>query len=213
MLKFTAAPEDVSLTARLEQDLNAKGVGQGAASILVAALSPKGVENPQVQQAIIAALDDGSHIIPVLTQPMPLPRMIDHLTPLDFSQSYPLEALISQIAFIQSGKALLPLKVRTPNVKQSNRLAGYVLIALVVLMFAFGIYIIGVQGVEFPEQEYNRVATEVQLTIDSSVNSFATTNLPHSTVEAENFPATVRAAPTAQRPFLSATATALAESN
>lgn len=211
MLKFTTVPEDAALAARLEQELNAKGVGQGATSILVAVLSPKGVENPQVQEAVIAALDDGSHIIPVLAQPMALPRMIDHLTPLDFSQSYPLEALISQIAHIQSGKAPLPLKVRTPKVKKSNRVFGCSLLLIVVLMFAFGLYIVGVQGVEFPEQEYNQVATEVQLTIDASVNSFAATNLPHSTAEAENFPATVRAAPTAQRPFLSATATALVE--
>jgi hypothetical protein len=211
MLKFIAAPGDAALAARIEQDLTSKGVGQGATPILVAVLSPQGIESAPVQQEIISALDNSSHIIPIITQPMMLPRMIDHLTALDFSQGYPMDALISQIALVQSGRAPLPLRVLTPKVRQSNRMAAYVLVALALMMFFVGVYIIGVQGVEFPEREYDQVSTEVKMTIDASVNNFAATNLPRSTSEAENFPATVQAAPTAQRPLLSATATALVE--
>jgi hypothetical protein len=42
--------------------------------------------------------------------------------------------------------------------------------------------------------------------------SYVRANLPHTTQEAQNFPATIQAAPAAQRPFLIATSTAMAES-
>jgi len=216
MLTMSYAPEDAALAVQLEQDLRAAGYEVGEkpnpGGILVAVLSPGAIEDAGVQQDIIAALDANSHIIPVLAQPLDggLPHMIDHLPPLDFSRETNLDVLLRQVEAVSSGQAGLTVKARTPRVQKLNRDAALVLLALALLMFAAGVYLVGAGRVEFPNAEYNTIYTEVQSTIDAEVNNFAATNLPRSTDEALNFPATVRAAPTGQRPFLAATATAAA---
>ena len=215
MLTVTYANEDTELAKRLIQDLKTKGhsvsetAQTGEDHIFIAIVSPSSNADERVQTSITAALDNSQHIIPVMAQAAPLPKWIDHLKPLDFTAGYPITALIDHIALLSSSNAGLPLKVLTPAARTKNRNSGYWLFALALLWFILGVVLVGFFGIQAPREEYNTVNTEVAATIIVIIQG----NLPHSTDEAANFPATVQAVPTAQRPLLVATATAMATRN
>ncbi|MEZ4667638.1 MAG: hypothetical protein R3E39_06935 [Anaerolineae bacterium] len=212
MLTITHAQEDAQLAHKLINDLTKQGQAisetpqKGREHILIAVISPASNNDLQVQTAITDALDNSQHIIPVLAQAAVLPKWIDHLKALDFTDSYPLDTLIKQIELLSSGKAGLPLKVLTPRARGKNRNVGYWLAALALVWFILGIILVGFFGIQAPREEYNNIDTEVAATVMVILEG----NIPHSTEEAANFPATVQAAPTAQRPLLEATATAIA---
>jgi hypothetical protein len=105
---------------------------------------------------------------------------------------------------LSSSNATLPLKVLTPTVIRKNRNYGYWLALIVIIWFIFGVILVGFFGIQAPRDEYNNVNTQAAATIQGYLRR----NQPHTTEDAVNFPATVQAAPTAQRPFLIATATA-----
>lgn len=211
MITVVNAPGDSDIAARLRQDLQAAaylpgdGLPAGADHLLVAVLSPEANADPSVGQAIITALDNGQHVIPVLAKPAPVPKLIDHLTVLDFSERYDADALRGCAAALTAPGAGRPLKVMTPKVRQANRRAGVWLGALALLWLVIGLVLVGVFRVQAPLEEFNNVDTMEAVTIQAAVGR----NLPHSTQEAENFPLTIEAAPTAQRPLLIATGTAL----
>ncbi len=206
-----SAPGDAALADRVRQDLQAAGYAlvdtppAEAGHILVAVLSPAGGSDPAVNAAITTALDNGQHVLPVLAQAAPLPKWIDHLAVLDFSDHYDAEALRQYAAALAAPGAARPLKVITPRVQAANRRAGLWLGALAVLWLVIGLVLVGVFHVQAPLEEFNTVDTLEAATIQAAVGR----NLPRSTQEAENFPLTIEAAPTAQRPLLIATGTAL----
>ena len=199
MPTIVASSADAKLAAQIDIDVREANVTNIRALIVV--MSPRANEDETVQAAIIRAWDDGLRIIPVLAARTPLPRMIEHLEPIDFSVGYDFEALRARL--LDSG---MPLKVHTPTVRTANRRAAYVAVAVAVLWFLIGLLLIGGGAVAFPEEEYDAVETEVVLTR----NALLERNIPHSTQEAAEFPSTLQAAPTAQRPYLIATATAQA---
>jgi hypothetical protein len=209
MLMLTYAPGDAPLADRLRADLQSAGhsftetIQKGA--ILVAVLSPHAVAETQVMATITQAMDAGLHVIPVLAADVPLPALIDHLEPLDFSDPYPLATLQTRIAQLSRPDTRPPLRARTPAVRASNRRFGYVLVALAVLWFLIGIILVGGYGIQAPQEEFNTVSTLEFATIQVYLGR----NQPHTTEDALNFSSTVQAAPTAQRPLLIATATAL----
>lgn len=211
-LVLTYSPQDANLAGRLEKDLQAANftvqpvLSGERRDILIALISPAGSVDQSVQNTIIQALDNGQHIIPLLIGPAMLPKLINHLKSLDFGQGYPLNALLDRIAAVSSPDAGLPLKVLTPSARRKNSSTAYWLAILAVIWFVIGIVAVGVFGIQMPADEYNNVDTEVAATI----NVYVDQNLPRSTEDAINFPATIQAAPTAQRPFLIATATAMA---
>jgi len=87
-----------------------------------------------------------------------------------------------------------------------------VLAVAVLVMFAVGLYAVGVLHIQAPIQEFNSVDTEVALTVDKLVAPvMATYELyyPHSTQDAINYPSTLAAIPTVYRPLVAATATAI----
>lgn len=206
MFKIVNAPADAALAARLEADLRAAGALPVPAGLLVAVLSPAAAANSDVQAALEAALDAGQPILPVLAAPTALPKLIDHLPALDFSQGYDAAALRRAVEALAAPDAGLPLKVITPRVRRANRRIGYWLAALAIFWFVTGLILVGVFGVQAPRREYDAVETEIVLTRDYYLEQ----NRPRTTEDAANFPATLQAAPTAQRPFLIATATAIA---
>lgn len=212
MLIIAYASQDAELAQRLINDLKTKGHSisetpqTGGEHILLALISPASNANESVQTNLTTALDSSQHIIPVMVQSAPLPKWIDHLKPLDFTAGYPLNTLIEQISLLSSSNAGLPLKVLTPAARSKNRNSGYWLFALALLWFILGVVLVGFFGIQAPREEYNTINTEVAATIIVIIQG----NLPRSTEDALNFPATVQAAPTAQRPLLVATATALA---
>ncbi len=212
MLTVIQAAADVKLAERIKADLRQAGyslqeaVSERREDILVALISPAGNNDADMQEAIIQALDSGQHIIPVIASPAALPKLIDHLAVVDFSGGYDFTALKRRIEALSAPDAGLPMKVLTPRTREKNRNVGYWLAALVLVWFIVGVILVGIFGIQAPREEYNTLATEVGAT----VNAYVERNLPHSTQDAANFPATIQAAPTAQRPLLVATATARA---
>jgi hypothetical protein len=202
MVKIIHAPADSGLAEKIKQDLANHAPEETASGQVIAVLSAAAVTDSNVEAAIVASLERGERIIPVIAEPTTLPEIIEHLTPVDFSQGYQFEALRDRLA-----NAGTPMKVRTPSVRKLNRLDGYVLIAFVLFCFVVALFFVAGGAVRNPDTEYAAVETAVVLTR----NYYVDANLPRSTQEAAEFPRTVQAAPTALRPILSATATAVAE--
>jgi hypothetical protein len=209
MITVVNAAEDQELASRLRHDLQAAGytigetVQAGAGHILVVVLSPEG--SAIVTQAIIEALDNNQHIIPVLARPGPIPKLIDHLTVVDFSQQYDPEAVRNYAAALSAPGAGRPMTVITPKVRRANRRIGLWLAGLSVIWFIIALILVGVFHIQAPAEEFNNMYTMDAVTIQAAVGR----NLPRTTQDALNFPMTLQAAPTAQRPLLIATATAM----
>lgn len=198
-LTVTFAPADAALAQQIQADASRLPATRDT---LIAVIAP----DPGVQQAILAALDADHAIVPVLTGSAILPKLIEHLPAVDFTQGYNFAVLAERVQAAQTADAL-HMKVRTPSVQAANRRAGYVVAVAAIIMFVVGLYGVGVLGIQRPEDEYDLVETEVILTRDGYIDAA----LPRSTEDAANFEATVRAAAPTLRPILAATATALAE--
>jgi nitrate reductase NapE component len=211
-LVLAYAQEDALLGSRLEKDLQAKGweiqpqLAPDAHNIFIVFISPSSNADQAVQGTLIDALDRLLQIIPVQAASAPLPKLIDHLQVVNFAEGYPLDALLGRINIAISPNAPRPLKVLTPTRRRNNRGVATWLAILAVIWFIIGVVLVGFYGIQAPTEEYNSVDTEVAATIQEYLRA----NIPHSTEEAINFPATVQAAPTAQQPLLIATATAMA---
>jgi hypothetical protein len=195
MTRLIYAAQDGALAERIERDF------QDVSGQVIVILSPAAAQDEQVQAAINQSLDKGERLIPVLAAPTPLPEIIEHLEPVDFSVRYDADALRARLT-----DAGTPMKVRTPAVRKLNRFDGYFMLAVVLFCFVVGLFFVAGGVIRNPDAEYAAVETEIVLTR----NYYVDANLPHSTQEAAEFASTVQAAPTALRPFLSATATAVA---
>ena len=189
MITLIYAPADEKLARRIEADLAQSGLAV-AEKVALLLWSPDAASDASVNQAVAAARADGQRILPIMAQPARLPTEIT-AEPVDFTLTYNFNAL----------KGWLLLKP-----VPSNRRTLIVLVVAALLMFAAALYMVGVGGIQAPEEEYNAISTEAMQTIQV----FLERNLPHNTQEAANFPATLEHAPTAQRPLLIATATARA---
>jgi len=211
MITLAYDPQDAALAQRLAKDLTAQGfsigdmLAPGKENLLIAFASPAGNKNPAVQEVITQAFDNGQHAIVVNAQAAPVSKFINHLKTFDFTNGYPLAALVEQIKLLTSPQAGLPLKVLTPKTRVKNRGVALWLAIVVLMSFIVGLVLVGFFRIQAPVEEYNTVDTEVAATVANIV----ATNLPHSTQDAVNFPATVQAVTTAQRPLLIASATAL----
>jgi hypothetical protein len=214
MIKVTHAPGDALLGARLEQDLRKAGyelsdtVGQGRDALLIALVSPQSNAEPVVQGDIIRALDSHLHIIPVMAATAPLPKLINNLPPLDFTEGkYPFDALQQTVDALLMPDAPRPLTALTPSRRKANQRAGLFLLIPVVLMFIAGIYLVGVMGVQYPQAEYDIQETA---RVDQRNTLIAPTLdliLPRTTADALAFEITVTALPTRLRDFAAETAT------
>jgi hypothetical protein len=215
MLSLIYSRHDEAAANALRERLTTAGYTIGSVSPkredpVIVLLSPTALNDQDAQNALFSALDVGHHIIPVTTEPMTLPKYIDHLTPVDRTH---FEALRAAIEAAQQPDAGLSLKVLTPSTRRSNTRAG-----LVVGLIAFGMFIVGVIGIavfniEAPLEEYNLVDTEVAQTRDILIAPTLEgylRYLPGSLEQAAEYPATVQAVPTRIRPFVAATATAVA---
>ncbi|PJF22316.1 MAG: hypothetical protein CUN56_06610 [Phototrophicales bacterium] len=198
----TLVSPDEALGERLRQDLTDAGYTIQPGSMLVVVLEP---DNQVVMDAIIDALDNHQHILPILTQPLELPRLIDNLQPLDFSESYSKQALLERVAALTDPKAPPPLTTLTPRKRHQNMQVAYWLIGLCIVIF--GVAIWGVMAGIFipPEDEFAGVDTQVYLTR----NWYIDQALPKSTEDALNFLPTVEEARETVQPYLIATATGI----
>lgn len=193
-------PTDAALAERIQTDL-AQSSGHENTSVFV--LSPQAIADPDVQAAVAEAIDQHRHIVPVLAKRTPLPRLIEHLEPVDFTGSYDFDRLN---AWLSVPADELQMKVHTPKTVTGNRRVGLIVAFFAIVMFLAGLYGVGVLGLQAPADEYNAVETE----IIETRNAYIDAALPRSTEDALNFQATVDGAAPTLRPMLVATATALA---
>ena len=211
MITLVYNPQDAALAQRVMQDLKAQGFAfqetltAEKGLILLAFTSPAANTDANVQNLITQAFDNNQHVVLLAAQPAPIPKLMSHVRVFDFSSSYPLPELAAHLRFLASPEARSPLKVLTPKTRAKNRGIGLWLTILALFWFIVGLVLVGFFRIQAPIEEYNTVETEVAATVANIVQQ----NLPRSTQEAENFPATVQAVTTAQRPMLIQTATAL----
>jgi hypothetical protein len=227
VVNIVTMPEVVALTDRIRADLRAAGHEvrelsapvEGARPILIAVLSPGAVtpedvrgkprptaEMSPVMQAIMTALDNRQHVIPVVAEAVDLPRVIDHLQPHDFSQGYDAGPLLNRLRDLSGPDAPPPLTALTPRVRAANRRAGIIAAALVSVIFVIAVIAVGSGTVRAPENEFASVETQIILTR----NFYIDDALPRTTEQAASFPTTVLDARPSVMPFLIATASAIA---
>ncbi len=211
MLTLINNSQDAALAQRVTTDLKAQGFAfndtltTAKDNILLVVFSPAANADASIQAVMTQAFDNSQHVVLLMAQPTTLPKLINHLKTFDFSSAYPLSTLAEHLQHLASPEAGLPLKVLTPKVRVKNRGVGIWLTVVVLLWFIVGLVVVGVFRIQAPVEEYNTVETEYAATVANIVQQ----NLPRSTEEAINFPATVQAVTTAQRPILIETATAL----
>jgi hypothetical protein len=193
---------DAALAERLRRDAGAHPA-LAASSAVVVIVSAAALADATVRRRIETARDRGEALVPLLAEPVALPRLIEHIAPVDFTEGYDIAALAERL---QIPAGALQMKVLTPAARAANRRAAVIFAVLALIMFALGLYGVGVLGLQAPAQEYNEVETEIILTRDGYIEAA----LPRSTEDALNFPATVEAARPTLRPLLIATATAVA---
>ncbi|MCC6804909.1 MAG: toll/interleukin-1 receptor domain-containing protein [Anaerolineae bacterium] len=218
MLRMIYTADDRALAERIATDLRAAGyeVGEGAPArgdLIVIALSPAALNDDALQAKLVTALDLNLHVIPVMTQPVRLPKLIDHLDVVSFADGYDFAVLRQQVDRALSGDAPLPVRVLTPSIRRSNRTAGIVVGIAALVMFVAGLYGVGVLGIQAPVEEFNGEETMFSMTRDviaaPELEIYAQF-LPKTTEEAANYIPTLLAVPTVYRPLVAMTATAVA---
>lgn len=198
MAELVYTPAGARLAHEIERDLGQQAPG----GTLIVIVTADAAANPAIRQAIDAAQDANRPIVSVLAEQAAPPRAIEHLPPLDFSAGYDPAALATALDTVSA----FHMKVLTPRTRRANQQFALIFVGLALLMFAAGIVLVGVYGVQAPAREYAYVETEIILTR----NYFVDQALPRTTEEALNFPATVEAARPSLVPVLVATATAVA---
>ncbi len=214
MVAILYSAADAAVAERVRRALAAAQLpNSDAEGEVVAIVSAAALNDRDWQDALVAALDRGQPLIPVLAEAVALPKLIDHLTPVDAQADDAEAQLVAQITAARLPSARLPLRVRTPAVRRANNQAGLLIALVVIGMFIAGLWGVGVLNIEAPIEEYNAIDTEVAATRDVLIGPTLESYLqflPGSLEEAAVYPATVEAVPTRIRPFVAATATAVA---
>ncbi len=204
------APRDVELAALMRDDLTNAGyeirdrVETGADNLTVIVLSPGALEDNTVVSGMVNTIDNHQHVLPVIAEDTELPRLIDHLQPLDFTDGYKRDPLLNQIKTLTGPNAPRPMTVLTPAQRKANRQVAAVVGGLVAVLFFISMYVLATGIVGVPDDEFASVETQIYLTR----NWFIDEALPFTTQEAVNFAATVERAQPSVQPFLILTATA-----
>ncbi len=206
---------DTALGQKLSADLKAAGYNVVAQDdnapdgVLVLVRPSATKTDPTLNQTMLTALDNGQHVIPIMVDEQPLPRLISNLQPLDFrGGNYPLKELQERVAYLLSPDAPAPLTVLTPKVRARNRQVGLMIGIPTLIVFLAGLVLVGTGLVRPPSEEYIAIETQRVQTRNAIINPTLEAVLPRSTDDALNFAPTVEAMPTRLRPFLAATATA-----
>ncbi|MDX2138305.1 MAG: hypothetical protein SF123_09435 [Chloroflexota bacterium] len=218
MLTLINSQSDAALAQRIRRDVSAAGYGltdsaRSREDVALLVLSQAALTDAQWQGALNDALDRGQHIVPIQADATPLPKLIDHLTPVDMRAGYTFAPLHAAIDAALSPDAGLALKVLTPATRRSNNQSGLVVGLIALAMFIIGVIGVAVFNIEAPIEEFNAIDTQVALTRDPLIAPTLESYLrflPGSPDEAAVYAATVEAVPTRLRPFVAATATAVA---
>lgn len=220
MITLIHSAADKPLADRISADLQASGftvtdsIQPEREHIVVGVLSPDAVSDAAFIRAVDAANDNGQTMIVVKARPVEIPKNLDHLLQIDFSNDYPITLLKAEIATLKSANAPYAVRMNTAKVRASNRRALIGIGLLVVTMFVVASVMIILFDIESPAEEYAAVDTQVALTRDFLIEptmQYLATILPRSTEAADAFAATVDAVPTRLQPFVAWTATAIHE--
>ncbi|MGQ9910202.1 MAG: hypothetical protein ACUVS2_15355 [Candidatus Flexifilum sp.] len=184
-------------------------------AIAIAVMSQAAFDDARTYEQVEAALDAGQHVVFVAREALKLPRTVDHLPVIDYTSGSGPQTLRETVTALSAEGARLPLKVRTASVRRANRQAGIIVGAIVLFMFAVGLYGVGVLGIQAPREEYNAVETEAALTRDflaAPELAVYARFLPGNaaTAAAVDYQPTLNAVPTVYRPLMALTATAYA---
>ncbi len=204
------AEPDYKLAMRIRGDLEAESIRvvddltDGA--IVMAVLSAQGVKTPKITDMLNTATDKYHHIIPVLAEAVHLPRVIDHLQPIDMNQPNASQELVKRVNFLASPQAPRPLTSLTPAKRKENLQSSIFYAVVAFGIFVIGIIAVGVFGIQAPEDEYYSVETQVYLTQRVYIDQA----LPRGTEDAVNFEATIPHIPTKARQEAIGTATWIA---
>ncbi len=199
MATITYHPADAQLAQRIEADTT-----EAVTDDAIIILSPSAVTDSTIEAAIVTALENNQRVIPVLATETALPRMIEHLEPLDFSRGYQPAQLAARLNEPVTGE--LHLKVRTPQTIARNRRTGLIVSVVSLIVFIVALYAVGVLNIMVPAEEYEAIETQVVETRSAIMEAAQ----PRTTEEALNFPSTLEAVAPTARPFVAATATARA---
>jgi hypothetical protein len=218
MFSLTYHPQDAANAEHLRSQLLAEGLSEhgstaGSAAVDIILLTPASLQDKSFLNDIYALLDRGGQMIIVKSQNAVMPKLLAHLPLVSLEDPSTPAALHTMIDAALAPGARLPMKVLTPATRRSNARFGLLVLAFVLGMFAVGIYSVAVLNIEVPIEEYNEIDTQVAATRDSllapTLESFLP-YLPGDAAQALEYPATLEAVPTRIRPFVAATATAVA---
>jgi hypothetical protein len=218
MFSLTYHPQNTAHAEQLRSQLLAEGLieqdkASGNAAVDLVLISPVSLQDKNFLNNIYALLDRGGQMIVVKSQNAETPKLLAHLPQVSLEEPSTPAALHTMIDVALAPGARLPMKVLTPATRRSNARFGLLVLAFVLGMFAVGIYAVAVLNIEVPIEEYNEIDTQVAATRDSllapTLESFLP-YLPGDAAQALEYPATLEAVPTRIRPFVAATATAVA---
>lgn len=221
MIRILFAAGERALAERAAADLRGAGEtveltpGGTREEIAVLALGETSWTDAALRSAVEAAFDRGQQIVIVTSGAVKLPKLVDHLRVIDYAEPSARQQLTDTIAALRGDETRLPMRVLTPSVRRSNRRAGAVILAVVLFMFAVGIYGIGVLGIQRPTDEFDAVETAAAATRDylaaPELERYAQF-LPASADQAAavDYLPTLLAVPTVYRPLMALTATAYA---
>ncbi len=200
MIRISYAPADQALAQHIRVDLSQQATQ--AQSLLIVLASAAALAEPSVQSEIARAQQQGTPILPIVTDVVALPPALSKLRPLDFRAGYERDRLL-QRAYATAA--------RPRDLRKANRRALLAFGSLAVLMFCLAILGMSAGLVAFPVAEYNEEATFQAEWVNGLIRETLEYVQPRSTADALNFAATYAAAPTRLHFYVRGTATAISK--
>lgn len=195
------ADADTALARRIAADLADVRLKQGD-NILVAVISASAVADADVLRQIDSAVRQYQLVLPVLAGDALLPSQITQ-PPLDFRGSnYPIDELKRRV---------LGVSASSPTLRRRNRRAGLVAALAALVMFAVGLYGVGVLGIRAPQDEFDAVETQRVQQRNTLIAPTIEPLIPVGQFAISQFDLTVTAVPTRLREFLIGTVTATSQ--
>ncbi len=187
-----AAPDEAT-AKRLADDLHEAGYALGdlrPGGILVAVISGGALQDTDFNNTVLDALDGSNHMVLVQTAPIDkLPKLLDHLQPLDFFKGYDAKRVAAKIEALSRPGLPPPPRALTPRRRAMNQRNGWVVGVVAIGLFVIGLIAIITLDIESPPEEFEALYTRDAATI----GAFAQPFIPRSTEEAANLPQTLQA--------------------
>ncbi len=193
---------DSALAQRLAKDLANVSL-RGEAPLLLVLISPASAADNEVKAQIEAAAESELTTVPILAADAPIPHALTWMKAADFRNgTYPFDAL---------KKTLDKLSARPASLQKLNRRNGLVVGGVALLIFAIGLYGVGVLGIHAPQDEFDAVETARMDQRNTLIAPTLEPLIPVGQFAISQFDLTVTAVPTRLREYLIGTVTATAQ--